>query len=91
MFPLDAFTASVQQVPIQNPPDGYLPQTDSFEYFAWNDPSIGGDLSLDSSFPIAAGASIGNDNFLGQSDVGSIDNMSQSHSFLDNQNHQGKF
>ncbi|THV47220.1 hypothetical protein BGAL_0327g00140 [Botrytis galanthina] len=71
-----------------NSPDGYLPQTDSFEYFAWNGPSIGGDLSLDSSFPIAAGASIGNDNFLGQSDVGSIDNMSQSHSFLDNHDHQ---
>lgn len=65
-----------------------MPQTDSFEFLTWNDPSIGGDLSLDSSFPIAAGASIGNDNFLGQSDVGSIDNMSQSHSFLDNQTHR---
>ncbi|TGO11244.1 hypothetical protein BTUL_0114g00210 [Botrytis tulipae] len=88
LFPLDAFTAPVQQVPFQNSPDWYLPQTDSFEFLTWNDPSIGGDLSLDSSFPIAAGASIGNDNFLGQSDVGSIDNMSQSHSFLDNQTHR---
>ncbi|TGO72306.1 hypothetical protein BELL_0469g00030 [Botrytis elliptica] len=88
LFPLDAFTAPVQEVLFQNSPDWYLPQTDSFEFLTWNDPSIGGHLSLDSSFPIAAGASIGNDNFLGQSDVGSIDNMSQSHSFLDNQTHR---
>ncbi|KAF7928088.1 uncharacterized protein EAE97_009886 [Botrytis byssoidea] len=88
LFPLDTFTAPVQQVPFQNSPDWYLPQTDSFEFLTWNDPSIGEDLSLDSSFPIAAGASIGNDNFPGQSDVGSIDNMSQSHSFLDNQIHR---
>ncbi|KAF7891631.1 hypothetical protein EAF00_007933 [Botryotinia globosa] len=85
LFPLDAFAAPIQQVPFQNSPDWFLPQTESFEFLTWIDPSIGEDLSLDSSLPIAAGASIGNDTFLGQSDVGSIDNMSQSHSFLDNQ------
>lgn len=46
------------------------------------------DISLESSFSIAAGTSLGNDNFLGQSDVGSVDNSSQSHSFLDNQTHR---
>ncbi|KAF7881367.1 uncharacterized protein EAF01_011878 [Botrytis porri] len=88
LFPLDAFTAPVQQVPFQNSPDWYLPQTDSFEFLTWNDPSIGEDLSLGSSLPIAASVSLSNDNLLGQSDVGSIDNMSQSHSFLDNQTHR---
>lgn len=90
MFPVDAFTLPASQSPFQNSPDWWLPQTDpSFEFITWNDPSIGEDVSIDSSFPIAAGASLGNDNFIGQSDVGSIDSMPQSHSFLDNQTHRG--
>ncbi|KAM0130995.1 hypothetical protein ACHAO1_007588 [Botrytis cinerea] len=88
LFPLDAFTAPVQQVSFQNSPDWYLPQTDSFELPAWNDPSMGEDFVLDSSLPIAAGASLGNDDFLGQSDVGSIGHMSQSHSVIDHQTHR---
>jgi len=91
LFPLDAFTAPVQQVSFQNYPDWYLPQTDSFELPAWNDPSMGEDFVLDSSLPIAAGASLGNDDFLGQSDVGSIGHMSQSHSVIDHQTHRGMF
>ncbi|KAA8565966.1 hypothetical protein EYC84_009775 [Monilinia fructicola] len=89
LFPVDAFTLPASQSPFQNSPDWWLPQTDpSFEFITWNDPSIGEDVSIDSSFPIAAGASLGNDNFIGQSDVGSIDSMPQSHSFLDNQTHR---
>jgi hypothetical protein len=87
LFPFDAFTLPVSQPPFQNSDDWWLSQTDPREFFTWNDPSIGEDILLESSFPIAAGASLGNDNFLGQSDVGSIDNMSQSHSFLDDQSH----
>ncbi|RAL67289.1 hypothetical protein DID88_008053 [Monilinia fructigena] len=90
LFPVDAFTLQASQSPFQNSPDWWLPQTDpSFEFFAWNNPSIGENVSIDSSFPIAAGTSLGNDNFMSQSDVGSIDSMPQSHSFLDNQAHRG--
>ncbi|ESZ92830.1 hypothetical protein SBOR_6784 [Sclerotinia borealis F-4128] len=89
LFPLDAFTLPVSQAPFQNSSDWWLPQTDSScELLSWDNPLIEEDFSLESSFPIAAGTLLGNDNFLGQSDVGSIDNMPQSHSFLDNQTHR---
>lgn len=89
---LDAFALPVSQAPFQNSPDWFLPQTDSScEFLTWNNQSIEGDVPLEFSFPIAAGTSLGNDDFLGQSDVGFIDNMSQSHSFLDNQTNRSTF